>query len=155
METDKKHDFNEPIEITATGLAKIVIEKLNDNKDVVLYEMGKKRTKEEQKKIDEAFLDMAISLVQTFSVTDLPADYAGLPVDKAIAILTVLKNYIEGTIRKTEDELLSRIYGARSPRTGTFAKDVVTIGQMMTKLQEVKIATGNKDEDYCLPGKEE
>lgn len=152
MEQEKKasHDFNEPIEVTSTALAKIVLEKFNENKDLIIYEHGKERSAEDQKKSDEAYADMAISIVQLFATTDIPADYAAQPIDKLIALLNVTKNYITGTVQSIEDEYMSRGFGKKSPKTNTFARDVVTLGEMILKLEEMRQATGNNPDDYFI-----
>lgn len=155
METNKTHDFNAPIEKTATQLATVVLNKIIENKDILIFEANANRTDEDKKKADETFLDMAISMIQMFATTDLPADYAGLPFDKVIALLNVTKNYVEGTVRQIDDEVLSRFYGVRSPHSGTFAKDVATLGDIMLKRDEIKKATGDKDEDYYITKKAE
>jgi len=149
MEQNTKFDFNGPIEKTSTGLAKIVLDKINENKELIIYNAGD-RSPEEKKKSDEAFLNMAISIVEIFATTDIPADYVGLPIDKAMVVLSALKQYLEGTVRSSEDEILSRLYGKKSPKSNTFAKDVVTLGEMMLKLSDVRKETGDKPEDYFI-----
>lgn len=146
MET-KKIDFNGPIEKTATGLAKVILDRLNENKEDLIYEMLN-RTDEVEKETEKKSVDFAIGIVQMIAATDLPADYIACPIDKLIAVLSALKIYLEGTVRQTQDEYLSRSYGVKNPETGKYRKELATVGDIMMKLEEARKATGGKPEEY-------
>jgi len=84
------------------------------------------------------------------SATDIPADYATRSLDKLIQVLTNVKNYIDGTVVKYDDEILSRLFGAKSPVTGTYMRDVATLGAIMLALEKTRKDTGGKLEDYFI-----
>ncbi len=48
---------------------------------------------------------------------------------------------------------MSRLLGAKSPVTHTYAQDVATLGDVMLTLNKVRAETGNKPEDYFIPRK--
>lgn len=144
---NKKFDFNEPIEKTATGLAKLILDRINESKEDLIYEMVN-RTEEMEKATQEKSLDFATGIVQAIAATDLPADYISYPIEKLIATLSALKVYLEGTMRQTQDEYLSRSYGVKHPETGKFRKELITVGGIMMKLDEVRKVTGDKPEEY-------
>lgn len=147
---ENKYDFNAPIEITSTGLAKLILERFNDSKEDLIYRLDT-QTPEEKKVAEEKATDFAIGIMQAIAATDLPADYAALPIEKLIAILSVLKNYINGSARQAEDEFLSRTYGVKHPVTGKYRKDLITLGALMMKVDEARKATGDNPDDFFNP----
>jgi hypothetical protein len=148
-ESEKIHDWLTPIEKTSVQLASIVLSRLVDKFDDLVYEnVG--LTDEQKKHYEEIGTDFCISILDLMASTDIPADYATRSVDKLIEALTQVKNYIDGTITKYDDEILSRLFEVKSPVTGTYMRDVATLGTIMLKLQEIINKTGNKPDDYFI-----
>ena len=77
----------------------------------------------------------------------ITANYATFSIDKIIAGLEGLKNFVNGTLRSYEDEYLSRSLGIKND-LGKFRKEEITVGDLMLKLDEVRVATGGKNEDF-------
>lgn len=148
---EKEYDFKTPIEKTATELAKVVIDNLVENFDTFVY-ADIDVTDEQKAALEEKGTDFGIKLLGVMSATSIPADYIGYPIDKVIAALAAVKTYIEGTVRQMHDEILSRELGAKSPVTGTFARDCATLGDVMLTLTRVRETT---DGDYFIPKKDE
>lgn len=148
---NKEHDFKGPIEKTSVVLAKVVLEKLLENFDTFVYE-DIDLSDEQKSYLDEKGTDFGIETLQLMSVTDIPADYIGYPIDKLIASLAAIKTYIEGTVRQMHDEILSRELGAKSPITGTFARDCASLGDVMMTLKKSR---DNSDGEYFITKKPE
>jgi len=149
METE--HDFKAPIEKTATALAKVIIGNFSENLDTFVYE-DLDLTEEQKNSLAEKGADFGIELLSLMSTTDIPADYIGYPIDKLIAGLSAVKTYIEGTVRQMHDEILSRELGAKSPVTGTFARDCASLGDVMMTLKKSR---DNSDGEYFIEKKPE
>lgn len=148
-------DFKAPIEKTSVELAKTILNNMSENFSTFVYE-DIDLTEEQRADLAEKGTDFAINTLSVMSSTDIPADYATYSIDKLIAGLTAIKNYLDGTVRQMHDEILSRTLGAKSPVTNTYARDVATLGQVMLALQKVREETGNKPEDYfVMPKKSE
>lgn len=122
-------DFKEPIEKTSTVLAKVVLDKLVEGFDIFIYE-DIEMSDEKKKELVEKGTDFSINLMSLMTETDIPADYATYSIDKVIAALKSMKDYIDGTVRQMNDEILSRRLGAKSPRTDTFARDCATLADV-------------------------
>ena len=149
-EKDGAHDFNAPVGKTSTELAKMFLVKLSEHKDVFIVDESKELTPEENATMNEALSDFLVSYMQLISTTDLPADYISWPITKIMATLNIFKTHLEGKLREIEDEYLCRSLAVRSPKTGTFAKDCITVGEYMLKLDEVRQKTGNDPKDYIV-----
>ncbi len=209
----KTFDFQTPIEKTATVLAKGIVEKLADNKDLLIFETDKKNTpptepqaphipepltedeksemtpediafneedfkaasaiyavekakydtdlakytedlqaytliEAEKKQREEACTDFAIEIMKMITETDIPADYAGLAVDKILAVLGTLKKYIQGTVNQYQNEFVSRTLGVKSPVDGKYRAEFATAKELLLKLDEIRQAQGDKKSDY-------
>lgn len=149
------YDFNPAVEKTSVSLAKVILNEMNSKADQLLFEIDSKESAEVKKKHDEDFTDFMISIIKITSATDIPVGYATWPLERLIGTLTILKNQIGGTVRGTEDEILSRLYAVRSPKTGKFAQDCATFGTVLSKLNELRESTGNKQEDYFTIAEQE
>ncbi len=148
-EENKIHDWVTPIETTSVELAKVVLSKLTENFDDLVYKnVG--LTDEEKKKYEQKGTDFSISVLNIMSLTDIPADYATRSIDKLLEALESVKQYITGTIVKYDDEILSRLFEVKSPVTGTYMRDVATLGTIMLKLKEIREKTGNNMSDYFI-----
>ena|ERR1700733_13295535 len=143
---NKEYDFKAPIEKTSTALAQVVLTDLNDNFSTFIYE-DIDLTDEKKAELAEKGTDVSIKLLSLMSATDIPADYIGYPIDKIIAALTSIKSYLEGTVRQMHDEILSRNLGAKSPVTGTFARDCATLGDVYLTLNKSR---DNSEGDYFV-----
>ncbi len=155
MSEKKEHDFNAPIEKTSVELAKVVLKNFIDNFDIFVYEMNDEtKSAEFTKSIVEKTTDFGIHTMALMATTDIPADYATYGIEKVIAGLEALKEFINGTLRQNTNELLSRTIGAKSPATNTYAKDCATLGDIMLALKKVRDSQGNNDADYFIPRKE-
>ena len=146
------YDFQEPVEETATNLSKIILQRFVDNKEDLVFKMTG-RTPEMDAELTEKATDFAIGIAQLVATTDLPADYATYPIEKLITMLTMTKNYIDGSIRQIEDEYVSRSYGVKSPKTDKYARDCITLGELYLRLEDVREKTGGNPDDYFLPKK--
>lgn len=148
-EKARAHDWLTPIEDTSVQLAQIVLNKLSESFEELVYpNVG--LSEEDKKYREEVGTDFSISILRIMATTDIPADYATRGIDKLIEALQNVKNYIEGTIIKYDDEILSRYFGEKSPVTGTYMRDVATLGTIMLKLDKIRQETGGKDEDYFI-----
>jgi hypothetical protein len=143
-----KHDFKAPIEKTSTELARILIEKMHENKDWLVFENKNEETEEEKKERNEKFADFVAEYLKVASMTDIPADYTTWSLEKVIGALSVMKNNIEGMIRTHEDEILSRLYREKSPESGKYRKDVAKLGTVLLTLENMREETGGNVEDY-------
>lgn len=149
------YDFNPAVEKTSVELAKVILNEMNTNADKLLFEIDTNESADVKKKHDEDFTDFMISIIKITSATDIPVGYATWPLERLIGTLTILKNQIDGTVRGTEDEILSRLYAVRSPKTGKFAQDCATFGTVLSKLNELREQTGNKQDDYFTVAEEQ
>jgi hypothetical protein len=148
---NENHDFNEPIEKTSVDIARLVLQNFTENFDIFIFENTKEETGEEKNANQEHMTDFGIKVLAYMATTDIPADYATYGIDKIIAALNAVKNYVDGSLRQAEDELMSRTLGAKSPVTNTYARDTATLGQLMLALKTARDLTGNKPEDYFIP----
>lgn len=142
------HDFNTPIEKTATSLAKMIIAKLDDAKDVMIVESYEKLDPATKSAFIEKSTDISIEIMGEIANSDIPADYATTCIDKIIVVLESLKQFVAGTINQRTDELMARTIGVKSPMTGTYSQQCATVGTILTKLDEVRNLQGNIREDY-------
>ena len=148
-ETKKIHDFVTPIEKTSVELAKVILARLNESFDDLIY-VNTGLDEEQKKYYEEKGTDFSISILNLLATTDIPADYATRSIDKLIEALTSVKHYVDGTIVKYDDEILSRLFETRSPVTNTYMRDVATLGTIMLKLNEIREKTGGKMDDYFI-----
>ncbi len=139
-------EYSKQIHTKANLVGRKLIEKFNADKDILLNE-NIDPTPEEQLVIDEKTTDFAISVMQLLAAEDVLANYATFSIDKIIASLTGLKQFVEGQLRVYEDEYLSRSYGVKNEE-GKFRKEAITIGQLMVKLDEIQKATGGNKNDF-------
>jgi hypothetical protein len=140
-------DFKAPIEKTSTKLAKDILGKVMEYQDDLIFDMTT-RTPELNREADEKIADLSIAIVQMIAATDLPADYIEYPIEKIMAILSGLKISLTGNLRQNEDEVMSRFYGVKNSETGKYRKELITVGDLMMKLKEVREATGDDPSDY-------
>lgn len=103
---------------------------------------------DEKRQREEACTDFAIEIMKMISATDIPADYAGLAVDKIIAVLGTLKKYVQGTVNQYQNEFVSRALGVKSPVDGKYRAEFATVGELLLKLEEVRNAQGGVKTDY-------
>lgn len=148
------HDFKKPIEETSVSMAKVILNNMIENFDTFVYE-DIDMTPEQNALLAEKGADFGIEIMKLMSATDIPADYATYSIDKLIAGLSAVKNYVDGTIRQMHDEIMARSLGAKSPVTNTYAKDCATLGDVMMLLKKVREETGNIPSDYFIEKKPE
>lgn len=151
-ENIKIHDFLIPIERTSVGLAKTILLKLENNFDNLVYENAG-LTEKQKRNYEEKGTDFSIEVLNLLASTDIPADYSTRSIDKLIEALSSVKNYVEGTISKYNDEILSRTFESKNPVTNTYMRDCATLGTIMLKLDEIRNKTGGRMEDYFIVNK--
>lgn len=196
--SDPKHDYETPIEVTSSRLAKFIIEKINENKDDLLlvpkqlkppiepvapiepegleaevpaamenYEeaMSKYNTDKaeydilniqydadvtEARRVQESMIDFSISIMKEITSSDIPFPYASKGIEKVQKIVDILKQYVNGSITQARHEYASRSLGVRSPSNGKFTEECATVGELMLKLNDVRVAQGNNPKDYFM-----
>ncbi len=146
--TPSPYDFNTPIQKTSAELSLKVVEKINEYKDVLIFEEKAEMSAEEKRVFEEKSTDFAIEVMKLISESDLPMDYCTHPIDKIIVVLNTLKGFIGGTVRQYETEFMSRALEVKSPENGKYRKEQATVGQLLLKLNEVREKQGNNEEDY-------
>lgn len=148
MQPDPNYDFNPSIEKTTVELAKDILNEMNARAEGLIFPISDKATPEEQRQRNIDFADFVTDVTKKIAVSDIPMDYVTYPLERLIATLSIVKTKISGKTREVEDELLSRFYGVRSPKTGRYARDCATFATVLTKLKQVQEETGNLDSDY-------
>lgn len=148
IKKDPNHDFNAPIEKTAVEIAKFIISKMDEAKEFVIVESYEKLEPIKQAAFAEKSTDLSIEITKYMATTDIPADYATKPIDKVIIFLESLKAFIQGGINQNKDELMSRYMEVRSPKTGKYASDCATFGDLLLKLDTLRNEQGGNKYDY-------
>ena len=95
----------------------------------------------------EANADFGIEFIKILSQSSIPADYATLCIDKMAESLAGLSSFVKGTLSTHENEILSRTYGKKNYK-GKFTSELVTVGEMLLKVDSVREETGGKKEDF-------
>lgn len=145
---NKEYDFNTPVEKTSTELAKQIIEKFAEAKDFLLIENFEKSDPITKSAFIEKSTDFSIDIMKMIGASDIPFPYATRAMDKITQVLTSLQKYIEGTIEQTRHELASRTLGVKSPANDKYTEEMATVGDLLLKLDEVRVSQGNDMNDY-------
>lgn len=140
------NEYSKKVHLKANSVARELLEKLNENKAILLQD-NLEPTPEEQKVIDEQTADFAIGILQFLASSDVSVNYATFSIDKIIQNLSGLKQFIDGQLRTYEDEYVSRSYGVKNEE-GKYRKEVITIADLMIKLDEVRKETGDNRNDF-------
>lgn len=148
IKTDPNYDFNAPIEKTSVEIAKFIISKMDELKEFVIVENSEKLDPIKKAAFIEKSTDMSIDIMKQMAASDIPADYATTSIDKIIVILETLKSFVKGTVNQYSDEMMARYLGARSPKTGKFAAECVTLGDLIIKLEGIRAEQGGNKYDY-------
>lgn len=138
-------DYSNKIHTESANIAKELISILSEKKDIFITNFTDDA--ELIKKQEEYNADLANEIIKILSTKDIPADYATFAIDKIVENLAGLKAFIDGTIRSYHDEFASRSYGYKNEE-GKYRREVVTVGQLMLKLDEVREATGGNPYDF-------
>lgn len=146
MAEKKEHDYRGPIEKTTVELARTVVSELNSNFEDLIFNMVE-ASEEDLKKKEEKAVDFGIHIMKIMAATDIPADYATHCIERIGAFLQSLQQYIDGSLRQNNDEIMSRFLGVKS-HEGKYRKELATVGDIVRKLDEVRQATGGKNEEY-------
>lgn len=139
-------EYSKKIHLKSNDVARKLLSIIDENKELFISDVLEP-TPEEQKVIEEKTTDFAINVIKMLSAEDVKVNYATFPIDKIMASLSGLKQFIDGTMARHEDEYLSRSYGVKNEE-GKFRKEEITVGQLMLKLSEVQQATGNNKNDF-------
>lgn len=142
------YDFNAPIEKTSTEIAKFIISKLDEAKEFVIVENVDKLEPIAKAAFFEKSTDLSIEISKYMATTDIPADYATKSIDKVIVVLETLKAFIAGTINQYKDEMMARYLGAKSPKSGKYAAECATLGEVILKLEAIREEQGGNKYDY-------
>lgn len=148
IQPDPNHDFNAPIERTSVEIAKFILSKVDEAKDFMIVENYEKLEPIKKAAFGEKSMDVSIEITKYMAATDIPADYATRSIDKIIVVLETLKAFIGGGIGQNKDELMSRYMGVRSPKTGKYASDCATLGDLLLKLDTIRKEQGDNKYDY-------
>lgn len=153
---NKDYDFNTPVEVASTELAKEIIKKFAENSDILLIDNFEKLDEATRKDFIEKSTDFSIGIMKTIAGSDIPYPYATRALDKITQVLVSLQKYIEGTIEQTRHELASRTLGVKSPANDKYTEEQATVGTLLLKLEEVRGNQGNNMNDYfTIPEKVE
>lgn len=149
MEPKKQFD-DEAIEKTSTELAKFILTKLDESKDILVVETYEKMDATARRDFLEKSTDFSIEIMKELGKSDIPFPYATRCVDKLFIALESLKKYIDGTITQSRDEIAARYLGIRNPENNKFTENCATVGQLTLKLNEIREATGGDVYDYFI-----
>lgn len=147
-EPKEAYDYNTPIERTSVELAKMVLTKVELSKEFIIIESFEKADPLKKAAFIEKSTDLSIDIMKEIAKSDIPFPYATRGIDKIIVVLESLKKYIEGTITQARHETVSRLLGTRDPENNKFTEEQSTLGNLLLKLEEARVATGGNKYDY-------
>lgn len=151
---EQKYDFEAHIENTATDIARLIIQKIADNKELMIIALYDKKSKEDQMKFDEACTNVCIDIMRDIAKTDMPNGYLSKAFEKAQAVLDSISQYVTGTIKRDMDEILSRHIAVKDPQFNKYRADMATVGDVMLRLEEIRATQGGNIYDYYNDSKE-
>jgi len=150
----EEYNFEAHIETTATDIARMIVQKIADNKELMIIALYDKKSKEEQEKFDEACTDICIDILREIAKTDMPNGYISKAFEKAQAVLDSISQYVTGTIKRDIDEITSRHIGVKDPQFKKYRADMATVGDVMLRLEEIRASQGGNIYDYYNDSKE-
>lgn len=145
---NKDQDYDVPIDKTSAEIARMIISKFDELKDILIVDNFQKMDPIKQAEFSEKSTDFCIDVMNQIALTDIPFPYSTRGVDKIIQILQTLKSWIDGRVTQTRHEFASRTLGVKDPINGKYTEEQATLGHIMLKLEEVRNAQGNNKYDY-------
>lgn len=141
------NEYSKKIHNQATDVAQELLILLADNRDKFIPMITDDESPDVIKAQDEWNADFAHKVIALLVSKECPADYATFGIDKIVDSLAGLKAFIDGTIRSYHDEYTSRSYGLKNEQ-GKYRRELITVGGLALKLNEVREQTGNNKEDF-------
>lgn len=138
--------FSEEINLKKTKIAKRIIEKMHENVDKLFIEKYP-LTKEDADKLTENSTDIGIDILKIIAEEEMSIGWISTPFDEVINVLTILKQFVAGSINSNEDEIMSRLLGHKDER-GKYRKEQATVSDVMLALNELREKTGGNINEF-------
>src|SRR5690606_31260914 len=104
-------------------------------------------TKEDVDTLTENSTDVGIDILKIIAEEEISIGWIGTPFDEVINILTILKQFVSGSINSNEDEIMSRLLGHKDER-GKYRKEQATVSDVMLALNEIREKTGGDINEF-------